>query len=215
MGGKYSIAILLIYFIFRYSLGMPLIVGTQTDNIVESFSVNKFSFHVIKSYGEIFGFSVGPKYLTGFEFVSWLPFNIVLKNTVYICGFFISFFLTAISVYYFFFKLFVKEKLVLLLNIICLLLIFSASITFRLEMRWLVPSFLMYLILLSSFRPFVKRNSDVFNIQLFDSMLFYSFILLSILSNFYYAIFFRRDVYFAGPLHDASILVFLKSLMNI
>jgi hypothetical protein len=208
-GAKYSAAILMTYFAFRYSLGMPLIVGTQTDIVIESFSVYNFTSHVIKAYGEILGFSVGPTYLTGFEFASWVPFDMLLNNTVYIRGFFISLFLLIVSVYYFIFKCCVTQKTVLGFNIICLMLILAASITFRLELRWLLPSYLMLLLIFCSFRSFGKCDDASFNIRLFDRVIFFSFILLSVMNNVYYYMFFRRGLYFAEKLHDTSIIVSL------
>lgn len=213
-GAKYSIAIMMAYFAFRYSMGVPLIVGTQTDNVVESFSGTRFAFHVIKAYGEIFGFSIGPTYLTGFQFVDWVPFNALIHDTIYIQGFFISLCLLIISAYYFIFKCYFFQNAVLGFNIISLVLVMAASITFRLELRWLLPSYLILLILFSTFRDFVKCEGASFNSVLFDKTIFFTFIFLSILNNVYYAIFFRRGLYFAEKLHDTSIIKTLWSFLH-
>jgi hypothetical protein len=212
-GAKYSAAIVMTYFAFRYSLGLPLIVGTQTDNVIEGFSADKVASHVIKAYGEILGFSVGPRYLTGFEFASWVPFDALLNNTVYIRGLFISLFLLIVSVYYFILKCCVTQRAILGFSIICLMLILAGSITFRLELRWLLPSYLMLLLTFSSYRSFGKCDDASFNIRRFDRVIFFSFIFFSVLNNVYYAMFFRRGLYFAEKLHDTSIIVSLWSLM--
>ena len=212
--GKYSIAILMAYVCFRYSMGIPIFIGTTDDNILESFSGARFFSHVLKAYSEIFGFSVGPKYLTGFEFIDWVPFSVLLTNTLYICGFFISLFLCVVSLYYFIFKCYVIQKSTLGLNLICLVLIMAASVTFRLELRWLLPSYLMLLLLFSYNRSYIKCIDGYFNIRLFDRTLFFTIIFLSIIYNVYYAIFFRRGLYFAEKQHDASIIQYLWSLVH-
>lgn len=212
-GIKYSIAISIAYLAFRYASGVPLIVGTQTDNVVDSFSATTFFYHIFQAYLEIFGFSIGPRYLTGFEFASWVPFDALINNSIYIRGLFISLFLLVVSVYYFAFKCYINQKAVLGFNLICLLLIMAGSITFRLELRFLLPSYLMLLLLFSSFRTFDKSDISWFNIRSFDRTLFFTFISLSIMYNFYYAVFFRSEVYFAKKLHDASIITFLWKML--
>lgn len=211
---KYAIAIAITYFAFRYFSGIPLIVGTQTDNVVESFSGVQFLLHIAKSYSEIFGFSIGPKYLTGFEFVDWVPFNVLIKDSIYIRGFFLGLSLSAISLYYFLFKSCTKEKTIFLFNLIGFVLILAASITFRLELRWLLPSYLMLLLIFSIHSSFDKCDGSHFNVRLFDRMLFVSVISLSLLNNIYYAIYLRRSLYFAEKLHDASFVVFFGRCCN-
>lgn len=208
VGIKYSLAILVAYFAFRYFSGIPLLVGTQTDNISESFSALRFFSHVLKSYLEIFGFSLGPKYLTGFEFVDWVPFNVLINDSIYIWGFFISVSLFIISLYYFLFKFYIKRKAVFVFNLIGFLLILAASITFRVEVRWLLPSYLMLLLLFSTCKSFETCDAECFNINLFDRTLFVSIVFFTILNDFYYAVFFRRGLYFAEKLHDSSIVAF-------
>ena len=205
-GVKYSMVILVAYCFFRYLLDIPIIVGTQTDNIVESFSVIKFLSHIFKSYMEIFGLSTGPRYLTGFELVGWVPIDVLIKNTVYIFGFLISASLFFISIFYFFFKCYIKNKALFTFNLISLFLIMAASVTFRLELRWLLPSYLMLLLTFSSYNSYQKSDTLLFNITSFDRTLFVLFVLFSIVYNSYYAVFFRRSLYFAEKLHDSSIL---------
>ncbi len=207
-GIKYSVTILVAYFAFRYFSGIPLIIGTETDNISESFSAIRFFSHVLKSYLEILGFSPGPKYLTGFEFVDWAPFNVLINDSIYIWGFFISLSLLVASLYYFLFKSYFKIKAAFTFNLIGFLSILAASITFRVELRWLLPSYLMLLLLFSTCRSFETCDTACFNIKLFDRTLFVSIIVFSILNNFYYAIFFRRGLYFAEKLHDSSLVAF-------
>lgn len=211
---QYAVAILFGYFFLRYFLDMPLIVGTQTDNVIESFSVAKVLFHIVESYSEIFGFSIGPKYLTGFEFVDWVPFNVLINDSIYIRGFFIGLSLSAVSLYYFLFKSFIKNKSVFLFNLIGFILIMAASITFRLELRWLLPSYLMLLLLFSTFSSFDRNDDGYSNVRSFDRTLFISVISLSLLHNIYYAIYLRRSLYFAEKLHDASFVAFFERCCN-
>lgn len=213
-GVKYSVAILIAYFSFRYMLSIPLIVGTQTDNVADSFSATRFIIHVLKSYSEIFYFSVGPRHETGFEFVNWVPFNALVANKVYIIGFILSVFIFVISLYYFFFKCFILKKTTLVINLISLLLIMAASVTFRLSLRWLLPSYLMMLLFFVYNRPIGKCKECYLNLRLFDGLLFFMVTILSVTYNLYYMIFFRRSLYFAEKLHDASILSYLWLFVN-
>lgn len=201
-GSKYTVAILMAYFVFRYSFEIPLIVGAQTDNVIESFSGTRFVVHVFKSYAEIFGFSVGPKYLTGVGFADRFPNSL---------GFLISLLLFVVSAYYFFHKCHVIQKATLGFNLIGFVLIMAASITFRLELRWLLPPYLMLLLLFSSNISSVKREVDYSEVREFDGKLFFSIISLSMVFNAYYAIFFRRSLYFAEKLHDVSVISYIWS----
>ena len=211
---KYSAVILSCYFAFRYLVGMPLIVGTQTDDVIESFSITRVFFHVIRSYSEIFGFSIGPKYLTGFEFVDWVPFNVLINDPIYIYGFIIGLLLLIFSFYYYIFKSFVGNKSVFLLNFIGFILIMAASITFRLELRWLLPSYLMLLLLFSTHSSVGSGDGKYSDVFTFNRTLFISVISLSVLHNIYYAIFLRRSLYFAEKLHDASFVSFFLRFFN-
>jgi hypothetical protein len=213
-GLKYAAVILLAYFVFRYSFGVPLIVGTQTDNVIESFSGIRVFTNTIKAYVEIFGFSDGPMYLTGFEFVDWVPFGVLRKNSLYINGLYISSLLFVVSLYYFVFKCYFFKKETFLYNIISLILIIAASITFRLELRWLLASYLMLLILFTQSTHQLGPNESNFNLRGFDRTLFYTFIFLSIIYNVYYAVHFRHALYFAEKLHQASIFTSLASFLH-
>lgn len=214
-GAIYSVAILMIYLIFRKLMQVPFVVGTQTDDISTSFSVLRFCEHILRAYLEIFSFTLGPRYLTGFEFPVWVPFNALVANKVWIIGFFISIFILLLSVYYFFFKCFIKEKTTLVINLISLGLVMAASITFRLELRWLLAPYLMILLFFVSNRTaLVNCKVGVFNVRMFDRTLFFSIVFLTIIYNSYYAIFFRRELYFAEKLQDASLINHLWMYLN-
>lgn len=213
-GAKYSVAILMAYFSFRYMMSIPIIVGTQTDNVAQSFSLTRFLTHVLKSYTEIFGFSVGPRYLTGFEFPDWVPFSALVANKIWSIGFFISILTLLLSIYYFFCKCFIKNKTTLVINLICLVLIMAASVTFRLELRWLLSSYLMILLFFVYNRPIDNCKDGVLNSRIFESFLFFPIVILSIIYNIYYAIFFRRELYFAEKLQDASLINHLWTYFN-
>lgn len=211
-GAKYSLVIVMAYFMFRYSCGVPIIVGTQTDNVVESFSVIRFISNGIKAYLEMFGFSLGPTYLTGFEPATWVPFDALMNDVVFIQGFVLGVLLFVVSLYLFIFKCFVSKNDVIGLNIIGLLLIMAASITFRLELRWLLASYLMLLLFFSS--RWVSQGCEGGGSKGLGKALFFSFVVLSLSYNVYHAIFFRRGLYFAQALHDSSIFASLLVLFG-
>ena len=104
LSSKCSLVIVAVYFGFRYVAGVPLIVGTQTDSVSESFNLATFVLHFGKSFVEVFGFSFGPRYLTGFEFADWVPINALYNNSIYIYGFFNFIYNTDINLSTFFFS---------------------------------------------------------------------------------------------------------------
>lgn len=203
---KYSIIVLIIFVSLRYFLGLPILVGTQTTNVIDGFSISRFFLHFFKAYVELFGVSIGPKYLSGFEFVDWVPFSVLMDNSVYMRGLFIGFGLLVISVYYLLFRMCVGNKDIFIFNFIGFILILAASITFRVELRWLLPSYLMLLLIFSERLNFDIFDSNGSNLMRFDRALFYSFVSFSLLSNINYAIYYRRSLYFAERLHDGSFL---------
>jgi hypothetical protein len=204
------LAILMGYASMRFALGLPIIVGTQTDNIAQSFSFNAFSIHILQSYIEIFGFSSGPAYLTGFKFADWVPFTALVDNKPYFSQLVIFSILFVVSLYAFIFCIFSTKKKEIALNIIALSVIAAASITFRLELRWLLPAYFSILLLVSSC---LLTNTNQFSVNLFKKSLFTLLIISTLSANIIYAVGARPSLYFADKLHQASIFHhFYKSL---
>jgi hypothetical protein len=183
----------------RVALDIPFLVGTQTDNIKNSFDISRFMYFNVQSIFEIFGFSFGPKYLTGFEpplnssIIDIYNNKRIFKTLVFI---FIGFVLNILIVK----KLFFGSKsknLIFTYLLLAMIFIAAASVTFRLEMRWLLPAFALYMGSIILYSNYNQKISGKFLIYL--TLIFFN------VHNFYYAKYYRSDVYFARELHSISI----------
>lgn len=205
----YSTLILLSFILLRLSLDVPFFVGTQTDNIAKSFSFEGVISFYIKAIFEVSGFSSGPRYLTGFEFVSWVPINQWPSSLLILTS--VSLLLTSLSLNY---LLSIINKNNLGLFLCFLIILLSASVTFRLEMRWLAPSYVLLLILFASHGGslFLSECKSV-STQKFEPLwlkLHFSLILVfSFAINLYYTAHLRKGLYFAGGLSEASLFKFI------
>jgi hypothetical protein len=207
----YSTLILLSYILLRLSLHVPIFVGTQTDNIAESFSLERIIGYFIKAIFEVLGFSSGPKYLTGFEFVSWAPIATWSNSLLILTS--VSLLLTGLCLNNLF-SIVKKTNLSLLIAFFAMLL--SASLTFRLEMRWLAPAYVLLLILFAShggslFLSRYKSGSIQKSQPLWLRLHFSLILVLSLVINLYYAIHLRGSLYFAGELSKASLFKFIST----
>jgi hypothetical protein len=198
----YSILVLLIYAGMRLLLDTPIIVGTQTDNISESFQLSTFLSHVFQSYSEIFGFSWGPLHLTGFKYADWVPFSALKDNTPFIFQYWLYVVLLIISLYIYLFTLFSVDRKSIFLQLAIGSLICAASITFRLELRWLLPVFVGFL-LISTNSFYAQVGLDI-QTQRFKFFIFYLFLGLLIFSSMTYHFLARKSLYFADKLHSVS-----------
>ena len=196
--------VLLAFIILRVSLGIPIFVGTQTDSIVDSFNFLRVIKHYILSFFELFGISMGPGYLTGIDFIDWVPLATLYHERVYMFTLFIGAILFLFSWTNFIVRCFMLNKVVHALIFIFFLMILPASITFRLELRWLLPAFLTLLILMFSgapIRPEMKNSSlsgfDYFKFYTFN---IYGYCLALILFSLNYAYHWRGELFFAGKL---------------
>ena len=209
----YFLSILCIYCSLRYFLQIPLLVGTQEDEIIKSFSPILFLYHFLKSWLEILGLSFGPAYLTGYDLpIFFQPFREI--NNVSKFFSLLSLGLTGISMIY------LLKKIQEHRNIILIIFIFSfvsaSSVTFRLEMRWLLPAYISLLLLFSMpsqnlhfFALSRKNNSS----SLEGIFLFFIFV-MNLIFNFYYALHFRKDLYFADALDSASYFRFFFKYLH-
>jgi hypothetical protein len=195
---KYAFLILLLYFLFRLSINVPLIVGTNIDDVSKSFYPPLFIKNLIKATLEIFGFSPGPKYLTGIELPIWLDFSdwdFGLKK-IYLWQTFIA----LLSIYL---SLIIKNKVAKVYYFSVLLLLAASSITFRLELRWLLPCYALFMITITTFNKGSNFNYYVFFRKC--SLYFLNlFLFLTVFWNIFYLIYLRKNLYFAGFLDGIS-----------
>jgi hypothetical protein len=127
----YSFIIIISYVMMRYALSVPILVGTQTDAIHSSFDLYRFCSHFLKALFELFGFSTGPKYLTGFEVVDWAPISHLLQDRIYARGLLINCILLFFTMYILIYKIFDRKSSYFGLLLALLALTAAASITFR------------------------------------------------------------------------------------
>lgn len=202
---QYTILIVGVYFILRTFLDVPVIVGTQVDNVVSSFSISHFSKHFFESVLHTLGYINGPRYLTGLEYPYWLNFNSwgnTSKKILYVQ--LITVFLAVCLIR---FKTIQSKTL----YFVFFAMIAAASITFRLELRWLMPCYVVFIILISTRN---QKNLDAIKhprstlknvINVFDRISWPLFISVSLLFNIYYLIHLRRNLYFAEHLDKAAL----------
>ena len=191
-----SCTVVVAYLFMRYMLSVPLIVGTQTDNVLESFNFARLCFHFAKALGEMFGFNFGPTYLTGYEFPLWVPVGQWSRGAHSMLGLSV---LAVISNLWLYFKAATKAKSYYL-NAALIVLAFAASVTFRLEIRWLAPCYVALLLMIASnYNVDVKANNLLLCFALLPS------VALSLI----YTLTLRGNLYFAGKLHSTSLSTLL------
>ena len=194
---KYVFLILLLYYLFRLSINVPFIVGTNIDDVSKSFYPPLFIKNLIKATLEIFGFSPGPKYLTGIELPVWLDFSdwdFGLKK-IYLWQTFIA----LLSIY----MINYKNKIAKGYYFSVLLLLAASSITFRLELRWLLPCYALFMITITTFNKGSNFNDYVF-FRKCSPYFLNLFLFLTVLWNIFYLIYLRKNLYFAGFLDGIS-----------
>lgn len=199
-----STAILGFYILIRTLLEIPIFVGTQTSDIVKDFNFQLFLYHFISSFFEVFGFSTLPTYLSGYKEFFNIPFS-QWKNS-YIWMNFIFFLIFLFNIYIAFFS---RKKIISYLIFLFLILV-SASVTFRLEMRWLSPAFVLILIFYSfALSSFFKQNKHLTvnkNPGIVSGFLIYCFLFLILVNNIYYVKNYRNSLYFGGYFNNQTII---------
>jgi len=207
-GLGWSVFILLLYLSFRTFFKQPLLVGTGTDQILTSFNPSIFIQHFIKSIADIMGFSVGPRYLTGSELPLHLNYSAWSKHTKSFLNYQIISVLLSIILLNF------NERKVKVAGIALLLMSLASSVTFRLEMRWLAPSYIMLLFIFShaNFEKLIKSLSFFRGIgnnllarEKISKVLVNVALLYLLIFNIYYMIHFRRNLYYAEYLDFFSL----------
>jgi hypothetical protein len=132
----------------KYILHIAFFVGTGGTLVTNTISVNSLAKFYLQSLLEMLGGSFGPAYLTGADIISdffdiWsiavlLPFVIIL---------FCIFYITLVN----FNKL--KNKYLnnncILFGLYILLFSITSSVTFRLELRWIAASFILWFLLIN------------------------------------------------------------------
>lgn len=199
-----SLSLFGFYISMRLFLGVPIFVGTQTSNIVEDFNLAIFLYHLICSFFEVFGFSTLPTHLSGYKDFFNMPFY-QWKNSY----FYLHFIFAILFVFNLYVTIFYRKRIASYLVFLFLILI-SASVTFRLEMRWLTPAFVLILIFYSfAFRDLFKqkKHSNLFdNSGVMNSCLIYCFLFLFLLNNIYYIKHYRDSLYFGGYFNNQTII---------
>ena len=203
-------------FLIRYfKLNSIVPVGTDKTIIYDNFDIKRSIKFFIEQVLYIFGFNMGPEYLSGINF-----FNLDYRTKILI---YIQFFLilTIFSLYFFvkinnFFKN--KEKIsVFYIDLIFILFILfcilSSSITIRLEMRWIYISYVFFLIYIFYIVNTIYKNHKF--------LLFFlaSFFLLRLsidinYRSYYKNIFFYNDLIATNSLAEETIYKYGEGVLN-
>ena len=198
-------SILMILFILpRHYFGIPFFVGSQTDVITSSFDLMRFFSHLKISITELLGFSNNPRHLTGFEFPWWISFSEWDQKIKII--YFIQLVIMLLSLTFVNFG----RKYNHFFIIIILSIIIAASITFRVEIRWLTPAFLIIILFIIDYVNNLDNLTLANNLskKIFSTIFSYRYYILLIIYfafNIYYLTHFRSSLYFAGLLDDVCI----------
>jgi hypothetical protein len=199
-----SLFVLGVFVIIRSVIGIPIFVGTQTSDIVKDFNLYLFLYHLMSSFFELYGFSTLPTYLSGYKEYFNIPISEWKFSYIWLHLIFSLIFLFNLSVTI----LFCKKNFTYLIFLFLILL--TASVTFRLEMRWLAPAFVLILIFYSfTFTYFMNEKKHFKFLQKIDikqSYLILAFLILFLLNNIYYVKHFRDSLYFGGLFDNQTII---------
>ena len=206
------LSILLIRFI---KLNSIIPVGTDKTIIADNFDLKRSIKFFIEQFLYIFGYNMGPEYLSGINF-----FN--LDNKFKIIIYFSSFILLFIFIFYFVLKLYrlLNKKINFsdfYIDIIFISFIFScvisSSITIRLEMRWIYMSYLTFLIYVFYIvnQYFLKYK---FLLIFLFTFCFLRFFIDTINRSYYKNIFFYNDLIATNSLADETIYKYGESVLT-
>lgn len=181
-----SIILFLIYCLIRIYFEIPMFVGSNTHLFMYDLNITRFFLHFIKSLLEVFGFSLGPSYLTGIEL--YMCDSVFFEKGKYLSFNFLQVILLLLS-----FSIFVNYTLNFKNNYLFILLFFlilvSSSVTTRVELRWISPAYIIFLIII--FNNYIQmRHVILFRLQI------YALLIFSLILNIYYSIHNLRYLYF-------------------
>lgn len=148
-----SIIFVLIYLVTRVIVGGPLVTGTQTHDVIRSFDYLKVITRVAESFINILGIPVGPPHLTGYNFA-------YMFDRPNIANQFYEFFCEVVAISMFSLLIFLrynKKNIILLISAFAIIV--SSSITFHLEMRWLLSPFILVIIAIFDDEAEIKNGA--------------------------------------------------------
>lgn len=197
-----SLIIIILYALIRINLNVPIFIGTQTDNLLESFNFFRLISFVVQSLGHIFGISYGPTYLTGFDFRNLFQTGVLQSSGVNLLILTVSLSLLILIITVILTLRKNIDNNIILFYISGLIMIIPASITFRLELRWLAPSFVSFLLgLMTSIdKHFLFKRND------FKTKIIISTLIMFICCNLLFALHLRPQLYFSEHFSKKTII---------
>lgn len=199
-----STSLLIIFIVIRIVVDIPIFVGTQTSNIISGFNVKIFFYHFFVSIFEVMGFSTLPQYLSGYKEFFSIPFDQwkssdMLVNFVFLILFLVNFFVLLKN----------YKKMHYVYIFIIGLIIITSSVTFRVELRWLSPAFLVLLIFYSHFFEKIYKKDIFSKSNFFRHTLKFIvplFVILFLLNNIYYTKHYRDSLYFGNKFDKQTLI---------
>ena len=211
-----GVLIMISYLAMRAALELPMIVGTNTDPVMTTFEIGRFLNHMRLGLLETFGTSLGPVYLTGFQLATWVPFEQQSQGDQLIYA--ASLTLVALGGLVVLVRTLIAPRPSLVFIGLILATVAAASVTFRVELRWLLPGVLILALLAGSSNympraegygsPQVDR-SGIFGTKPIDyvaNTIAYGYFIWFVLVNCWLSSNTRQGYYFSNSFHENTIL---------
>ena len=216
---KYFLFLILtvfIIFLIRYiKLNSIIPVGTDKTILVDNFDLKRSIKFFIEQVLYIFGYNMGPEYLSGISFFnldSNFKIIIYISSSILLC---ILLFYLLNKLFEFFkkenkFSDFYIDLIFISFIISCII---SSSITIRLEMRWIYMSYLTFLIYVFYIinKLFLKYKFLLILLFVFCFLRFFSD---TINRSYYKNIFFYNDLIATNSLADETIYKYGNSVLT-
>ena len=206
----------IIIFGIRFMMLKSIIpIGTGNSDVAENFNINQVLYFIVSQIKYMFGINVGPEHLCGIDFnnVEKSIQNIIIISIICIIAIFMIYIIYKIKsltkaisnkknnnyiktiLEHFYFELISISFIII--NIV------SSSITIRLEMRWVLVSFVVFMIYFS------YMINNILNIncklRLFNKCIIYIILILFLLLKTKYELYYRTfydNIYF---IHDLKL----------
>ena len=181
---------LVLFFLIRYyHLRIWVPRGTDCSSLVENFDFQRSILFIGQQISYLLGFNLGPEYLCGKQFLN-TEFNIqllIVASLTLLLGIIVAYIASKIT----------NEKnettqsnyIDLFYILYIFLCILQSSLTIRVELRWLLASFVGLMFYITHMMSYILKNSSMKILKLVAVIFFISFVV----SRAYLCIFFRDN----------------------
>lgn len=199
----YSIVVILSYVALRKFLSVPIFVATESRVMFDSFVLREHLYRYVLSLLELFGLSVGPKHLTGFEIPDWVTISQLASNSKFVAQFTFFSILAIFSYSVFLISACLTNRRRMASIFVMFLMLLPVSMAHRIELRWLFPSFLMFMLTITHT---LNAGSTAVRFQVIYYRMTVVFLSFFVFCNLYYALRLRGSLYFSFEF-DKSVLI--------